>query len=267
VLPSADGREQGDVVTGTILVDLFVAHALFDSSASYSFVAKNFVSQASLSVQRLGHPIMVSSANGSISSCSVCQGCSIILADKVFLANLVVISLGAFDVILGMDWLSQYRAVISCFWKTMLLQAPLGREVVFLGSSPMFTLSLLLQLLSDHWSRKSGIFFSMVVEGEAALRVQDIRVVCHFADVFPAEHPGIPPERDAAFEIKLIPGTQPIHKMPYRMAPKEQVELKQQLDDLLAKGFIRLAGRLGIPQYCLLRRRIKARGYMWIIVL
>jgi hypothetical protein len=112
-------------------------------------------------------------------------------------------------------------------------------EVVFLGSSPKFTLSLLAQLLSDGRSRKSGIFFSMVVEGEAALRVQDIWVVCDFADVFPAELPGIPPERDATFEIKLILGTQPIHKAPYRMAPKEQVELKRQLDDLLAKGFIR----------------------------
>jgi hypothetical protein len=67
-------------------------------------------------------------------------------------------------------------------------------------------LSLLAQLLPDRRSRKSGIFFSMVVEGEAALRVQDIRVVCDFADVFLAELPGIPPERDAAFEIKLIPG-------------------------------------------------------------
>jgi hypothetical protein len=37
VLPSADGREQGDVVTGMVLVDLFVAHAPFDSGASYSF--------------------------------------------------------------------------------------------------------------------------------------------------------------------------------------------------------------------------------------
>ena len=79
----------------------------------------------------------------------------------------------------------------------------------------------------------------MVVEGEATLRVQDIRVVCDFANVFPVELPGIPLERDATFEIKLIPGTQPIHKASYQMAPKEQVELKRQLDDLLAKGFIR----------------------------
>jgi hypothetical protein len=79
----------------------------------------------------------------------------------------------------------------------------------------------------------------MVVEGVAALRVQDIQVVCDFADMFPAELLGIPPQCDAAFEIKLVPGTQPIHKAPYQMAPKEQVELKRQLDDMLAKGFIR----------------------------
>jgi hypothetical protein len=155
----------------------------------------------------MGHPIVVSSANGSISSCTVYLGCSVILAEEVFLANLVVISLGSFDVILGMDWLTQYRAVISCFWKTMLLQAPPGREVALLGSSPKFTLFLLSQLLLDHWSRKSGIFFSMVVESEAALRVQDIRVVCDFADMFLAKLLGIPPEHDAAFEIKLILGT------------------------------------------------------------
>jgi hypothetical protein len=206
VLPSADGREQGDMVTGTVSVDSFVAHALFDSGASYSFVLEDFVSRAGLSVQRMGHPIVVSSANGSICSYLVCQGCSVILADEVFSANLVVISLGSFDVILGMDWLTQYHAVISCFWKTMSLQALSGREVVFLGSSPKFTLSLLTQLLSDRRSRKSGIFFSMVESG-TALRVQDIRVVCDYADVFPAELPGIPPERDVAFEIKLISGT------------------------------------------------------------
>jgi hypothetical protein len=69
--------------------------------------------------------------------------------------------------------------------------------------------------------------------------VEDIRVVCHYPDVFPSELPGIPPTRGASFQIKLIPSTMPIHKSPYRMAPKEQLELKKQLDDVLAKGFIR----------------------------
>jgi hypothetical protein len=159
VLPSVDGREQGDVVTGTISVDSFVAHALFDSSASYLFVSENFVSQAGLSVQRLGHPIMVSSANGSNSSCSVCQGCSVILADEVFSANLVLISLGAFDVILGMDWLSQYRAVISCFWKIVLLQALSGREVVFLGSFSKVHVILIVAIASGSSVKEVGDLF------------------------------------------------------------------------------------------------------------
>jgi hypothetical protein len=41
MLPSVDGREQGDMVTGMVSVDSFVSHALFDSGASYSFVSEN----------------------------------------------------------------------------------------------------------------------------------------------------------------------------------------------------------------------------------
>jgi hypothetical protein len=111
------------------------------------------------------------------------------------------------------------------FLEDSIIAGTSGREVVFLGSSPKFTLSLLSKLLPGRRSRKSGIFFSMVVESEAALRMQDIHVVCNYADVFPAELPSIPLEHDASFEIKLIPGTQPIYKAPYQMATKEQVEL------------------------------------------
>jgi hypothetical protein len=107
VLSSADGRDQGDMVTSTVSVDPFDAHARFDYGASFLFVSKNFVSCAGLSVQRMGHPIVVSSTKGSISSCSVCPSCSIVLTDEVFSANLVVISVESFDVILGMDWLTQ----------------------------------------------------------------------------------------------------------------------------------------------------------------
>jgi hypothetical protein len=56
VLPSVDGREQGDVVTGTISVDSCVAHALFDSGASYSFVLEDFVSRAGLFGAEVGSP-------------------------------------------------------------------------------------------------------------------------------------------------------------------------------------------------------------------
>ena len=51
--------------------------------------------------------------------------------------------------------------------------------------------------------------------------------------------PGLPPDRDVEFSIELELGTAPISRRPYRMAPKELTEMKQQLEELLEKGFIR----------------------------
>nr|GFB86118.1 retrotransposon protein, putative, Ty3-gypsy subclass [Tanacetum cinerariifolium] len=59
--------------------------------------------------------------------------------------------------------------------------------------------------------------------------------------VFPDELPGIPPVREVEFNIELIPGSEPISKAPYRMAPIELKELKDQLPELLERGFIRLS--------------------------
>ena len=51
--------------------------------------------------------------------------------------------------------------------------------------------------------------------------------------------PGLPPEREIEFCIDVVPGTDPISMPPYRMAPAELNELKEQLQDLFEKGFIR----------------------------
>ena len=66
-----------------------------------------------------------------------------------------------------------------------------------------------------------------------------MRVVSEYLDVFPEELPGLPPMRDSEFVIDLLPGTAPISKVPYRMAPAELQELKIQLKEMLDKGFIR----------------------------
>ena len=50
---------------------------------------------------------------------------------------------------------------------------------------------------------------------------------------------GLPPSRSDPFTIELEPGTAPLSKAPYRMAPTEMAELKRQLEDLLEKGFTR----------------------------
>ncbi|RVW57618.1 Transposon Tf2-11 polyprotein [Vitis vinifera] len=69
--------------------------------------------------------------------------------------------------------------------------------------------------------------------------LEDIPIVKEYPDVFPEDLPGLPPEREVEFTIDLVPGTGPMSKAPYRMAPVELKELKVQLQELLDKGFIR----------------------------
>ncbi|KAH0724973.1 hypothetical protein KY284_000838 [Solanum tuberosum] len=57
--------------------------------------------------------------------------------------------------------------------------------------------------------------------------------------IFPEDLPGVPPERKIDFVIDLLPDTQPKCIPLYRMAPSELKELREQLKDLLDKGFIR----------------------------
>ncbi|WVZ97659.1 hypothetical protein U9M48_043174 [Paspalum notatum var. saurae] len=66
-----------------------------------------------------------------------------------------------------------------------------------------------------------------------------IPVACEYPDVFPEELLGLPPDREIEFRIDLVPGTAPVSKRPYIMAPDELKELKTQLQEQLDKGFIR----------------------------
>ena len=68
----------------------------------------------------------------------------------------------------------------------------------------------------------------MVDTRKEVLKLDDILVVREFPDVFPENLPGIPIDREIEFSIYLLPGTSPISKAPYRMAPTEPKELKEQ---------------------------------------
>nr|GFD61983.1 putative reverse transcriptase domain-containing protein [Tanacetum cinerariifolium] len=61
--------------------------------------------------------------------------------------------------------------------------------------------------------------------------IHDQPIVSEFSDVFPNELPGIAPVREVEFNIELIRGAEPISKAPYRMAPIELKELKDQLQE------------------------------------
>lgn len=63
------------------------------------------------------------------------------------------------------------------------------------------------------------------------LKLEDIPIVREYPDVFLDELPGWPPKREVEFSIDLVPGTAPLLKAPYRMAPVELKELKVQLEE------------------------------------
>ncbi|XP_070005466.1 uncharacterized protein [Nicotiana sylvestris] len=71
--------------------------------------------------------------------------------------------------------------------------------------------------------------------------IQSIHVVNEFSDVFPDELPGLSPKREIEFVIDLL--LLDIHLIsipPYRMAPAELNELKEQLRGLLEKRFYQI---------------------------
>ena len=148
--------------------------------------------------------------------------------NREFITNCLLIDNCDFDIILGMDWLSQVHAVIDCQRKRVVFRFP---------------------KLSEFESSAEGILLDSdadpdVVCTETLATLDgsqtDIPVVVRdFLDVFSEELPGLPPDREVEFTIEVLPGTAPISKAPYRMAPIELAEVKKQIEELLTKGFIR----------------------------
>ena len=131
-----------------------------------------------------------------------------------------------------MDWLSKNRVMLDCHRKTIVFgglvcSSPVSRE--FLTAS---------QVEASLKDGALGCLMFWCMNGEKELRVEELPVVCDFLDVFPSDVPGLPPPREIEFSIELVPGTGPISVAPYRMSPLELSELKQQLEELLEKGFV-----------------------------
>ena len=149
----------------------------------------------------------------------LCPNVNLKIMGVDFMAHLIVLDSSGIDVIMGMDWLSKCDGVIQCAKKSVLLTSPQGDRVQFVATVPSTAYCVVNQL-----------------EGN---RLEDIRVVCEFPDVFPDDLPSMPTDRDIEFVIELLPGTAPISKRPYRMAVNELEERKKKLKELLDKNFIR----------------------------
>ncbi|XP_073024371.1 uncharacterized protein [Primulina eburnea] len=229
-----------EVVSGTILIQSVPAYALFDCGATHSFMSKRFAKKLGRRPDKLTEPFRIATPTSRvIETDEIYRECEISINNQTFSADLIQLIMVDFDIILGMDWLARNSAVVDCKGKEVKLRTPNQEEVVFHGKS-RGRKSLL--SASQAWkAMKSGedIYLAMVSEvtEEVALKLEDIPIVREFPDVFPEELSGTVPDREVEFEINLVPGAAPISKAPYRMAPAELKELKEQLQELLDKRY------------------------------
>ncbi|KAM2016493.1 hypothetical protein ACFX16_046902 [Malus domestica] len=171
----------------------------------------------------------------------VYPGCSMMVEDVVMPANLILLDIFYFDVILGIDWLHYNRSKIDCYGKTVTFHHPGLPKVTFVGEPSRVRNGVISAMEAKRLLSKGcqGYLAHVVLNDNAPNSVEDVHVVRHFLDVFPDDLHGLLPNRDVEFTIDLLPGTDPISLTPYRIALAELRELKVQLQELMDKGFIR----------------------------
>ena len=173
--------------------------------------------------------MVVSVPNGdTMISEMIVQGSRLVIQNKDFPADLIVLGIYDFDIVLGMDWLSRHKATLDCYKKEVRLVRLEELGVIFREIRREIALSLINAMTASKMLRKGcqGYLAFVVDRRQEGTRLENIPLVKEFPDVFPDDISGLPPDRASEFVIELIPGTEPISIPPYRMAPAELKELK-----------------------------------------
>ncbi|GJU11589.1 putative reverse transcriptase domain-containing protein [Tanacetum coccineum] len=203
-----------NVVTGTFLLNNCYASMLFDLGADRSFVSSTFSALLDITLSTLdtSHPFDI---------------------------DLMPVELGSFNVIIGMDWLAKYHALIVFYEKVV--RIPYGDEVLIIRGDNYGNESKLNIILctktQKYIQKECQVYLAQVTSNKAEdkseeKRLKDVPIIREFPEVFPNDLPGLPPARQVEFQINLVPGVAPVARTPYRLALAELQELSTQIDDL-----------------------------------
>jgi predicted aspartyl protease len=96
---------------------------LFDTGATHSFVTASWVETHNIPVAQMYTPMRVSSIGGRTQTDRFCPSARVQIRGIEFPADLIVMGTHdvTIDVILGMNWLTKYKASLSCDKRTMKL--------------------------------------------------------------------------------------------------------------------------------------------------
>ncbi|XP_076889947.1 uncharacterized protein LOC143540868 [Bidens hawaiensis] len=235
-------QKDSSVVTGTFLVNNHYAYVLFDTRADLSFVSNQFEPLLGIKTSKLENSYSIELANWKlIETSELIRSFYTLLENHKFSIDLLPVELGIFDIVVGMDWLSKNGAEIVCSEKLIRLPT-LTSECLAIQRDWSNTELKLSSIMNTRKMLRKGCpaFIVNVLDTKAKERkIDDIRVVRDFLEVFPEELPGLTPPRQVEFKIDLVQDAAPIARSPYRLAPSEMQELSNQLQELLDKGFIK----------------------------
>ncbi|GKA73809.1 reverse transcriptase domain-containing protein [Tanacetum coccineum] len=221
---------------------------LFDTGADKGFVSYAFSKYIDIPPTTLDTNYSVELVDGkSLTTSTILRGCTLNLQNHLFKIDLLLIELGSFDVIVGMDWMAEHRTEVVCYEKY--IRVPYRNNMLIIqGERSGIKSESRLEVISSIRTQKyidqgCQVFLIQMMKEEkieiSERRIEDVLVVRDFPEVFPEDLSGLPPTRQVEFHIELIPGAAPVARAPYRLAPAEMKELVEQLKELFDKGFIR----------------------------
>ncbi|GJU57384.1 putative reverse transcriptase domain-containing protein, partial [Tanacetum coccineum] len=234
VVGNAGTNPDSNIVMGTFLLNDHYASILFDTGADRSFISTTFSSLIDITPTTLDHYYDVELADGKIIRINtIIRGYTLNFFHHPFNINLMPVELGSFDIIVGLDWLEKYHAIIVCAKK--IVRVPWGNETLIVHGDR----SNHKYLLKGHNVFLAHVTMKETKDKSGEKRLEDVPIVRDFPRVFPEDLPGLPPSRQVEFQIDLMLGVVPVARAPYRLAPSKMKELSEQLQELSDKGFIR----------------------------
>nr|GEX51628.1 hypothetical protein [Tanacetum cinerariifolium] len=180
-----NAQEDPKVVIGTFLLNNHYATALFDSVADRSFVSTKFSTLINIKPVQVDTSYEVKLADGKIvRTNNVLKGCTLNLLNHSFPIDLMVIELGSFDIIIGMDWLSKNDAAILCGEKKV--RIPLKNKALIIeGDRNQSRLKIISCIKAQKYIENGcELFLAQVTEMVSKeKRVEDVLVIRDFPEV------------------------------------------------------------------------------------
>ncbi|KAI3815587.1 hypothetical protein L1987_15260 [Smallanthus sonchifolius] len=191
--------------TTTFLLNNYFASIIFYTSADRSCISKKLSDLIKETPTLLEDKYIIEIVDGQIiEETHILKGCKLELAGHKLDIDLMPVTLGSFDVIFSMDWLSKNQAEIICSEKIVRIRLPSGKTLSVQGEKVGAVMGIISFMKAQKCLCKghTAILELLVEQPSEEKKIDDIPIVRDFLEVVPEDLPGLPPHRQV--ESKLI---------------------------------------------------------------